>query len=649
MDAEIEFLSDNNNEFSSDPNPYAFPYFHANEIPVLYKTVNGFLSLCNNQNLSPQAKSLLLHKSAKKIIDRCQAFPKESGWVDSCGENALMKICQLVRFHRSSTTTMTASTGRTKTTMSMSTTQQQHLREQRQNQLIIDIAAALIKAEPRASFTVNNWSETPLHQFVAHCGWEQKHISNDTLIHGHAGHGHEHPIQSPKMQGNHPHTSSHDSHDGPSISFLQTLIHSSPQSVFTENYEKALPLHEVCTLSQTEKTYVGFPYSSLTIDSIMQSNKFNHFLEEDIMSQNHVQIIQAIATIYPKGFLRLDLKKRSPLYRAVESPHCSAEVVIYILKEMEKLFDSVEVDSDETMIPTLMRRAILGLKEKSSQEDEHSEVDTAIHQSFGSMQLTCKIASPLAGLWDALLLPRQKPSSWNIDINDTTISSDSNTVSLSILMAKSASSQSKARDMANRMGYMWRKCMLLMCSSYHGSVKYIVDKDDSLWFPLHAAIALSAPMGVVQLLTKLYPDDISRLHHVRDLGVTPITFALATIKHLKKTWYKEDYGDEQEERLFLRDTIGTLLGNDGSIPNSEGRLPLHLAIENGLGWNEGTAEIYKAYPDAVSVRDPVTGVFPFLAAASQCNCDDDIITLSNCYLLLKTDPSVLVSCYPYHE
>jgi hypothetical protein len=657
MDREIEFLaSDNDNVFNSDPNPYAFPYFHVNEIPALYKSVIAFLSLCNNHNLSPRAKSLLLHKSAKKIINRCQSFPKESGWVDSCGENALMQICQLVRFHRHNSvhfptihTTNTSTNTSTSTSTSANTNQQRHRQEQEQNELIIDIAAALIKAEPRASFTVNNWNETPLHQFLGHCGWEQKQTSNAS-----EGAQHSHPMQLQNDPDDH--LDNFPSHDRDfSILFLETLIYSNPQSVFIENYEEALPLHEVCTLSHMGNfsiPHMSFPYSSLTIDRTIQSNECHHSLEEQSMAQRHVQIIQVVAAIYPKGFLRLDLKKRSPLYRAVESMHCSVEVVIHILKEMEKLFSSkghlVEVDFDDVMIPRLMRRAILGLKEKSSQVDaHHGEGDVS------AMQPMCKIASPLEGLWVAILLPRQKPTTWNNNVRDTTICSDSNTMSFSALMATSASSQSKARDMANKMGSIWKKVMVLMCSSYHGSMKFIVGNDNSQWLPLHAAISTSAPMGVIQLLSKLYPDELFRLHHVRDQGVTPITFALARIKHLKKAWDKEDSDNEKEDRSFLRETIRALLGNDGSMaskPNSQGRLPLHIAIENGLGWNEGTAVIYRAYPAAVSVRDPVTGLFPFLAAAAQGTHHGSIISLGCCHLLLKADPSVLVvSCHPCHE
>ena len=701
---EALLVSDNNNEFSSDPNPYAFPYFHSShEIPALYKYVNGFLSLCSNASISPQAKYVLLLKSGKKIIDRCQSCPTESGWVDSCGENALHRLCQLVRFD---------------TIYDMYTSAGIHAnagihagihlgnnngnqRQQRIDELTIDIVAALIKAEPRAPFTINNWNETPLHQFVAHCGLEH-------------GHGRAHEMHSDlhsnlNSQQSQSISQSHSHVNGFSSMFLKLLINASPQSVFTENYERALPIHEVCTLSQMDNTnsalsssssaqHAVFPYPSLSIHRLMSIHMHMmctntdtntlQALQEQITIQEHIQHIHAIAAIYPKGFLCLDLKKRSPLYRAVESMHCSSDSVIYILRELEKLFSStqrvlsVQVDFDEMVLPRLVRRAILGLQEVEVEvsvevsKDGHHSVKSA-SASTSTKQLECKIASPLEGLWDAINLPRQKPAAWDVDIDiaihthGMSNESESSLMSLSALMARSASASSQrgAQFVVGKMGHMWKKMMVLMCAAYHGSVESIIGKEDcSFWFPLHAAIFVSAPMGVVQVLTRLYPNDCSKLHFsTRDRGETPLTFALSKMESLKAAWDKERVGIDdndgddhdgddhdghgQEENLLLKGTVEALLGSNGSaasLPNSQGRLPLHIAIEKGLGWSEGTAEIYSAYPVAVSVRDPMNGDFPFLAAASKCN-QEGVINLSSLYLLLKTDPSVVALNYSYHE
>ena len=397
--------------------------------------------------------------------------------------------------------------------------------------------------------------------------------------------------------------------------------------------------------------------------------------------------------------------------------HCSSDSVIYVLGELEKLFSStqrvlsVQVDFDDTVTPRLMRRAILGLQEvevsvsvsvsvsslkkissqstvSSAEHDAECDEDTCNydsakheHHSVGSrststMQLECKIASPLEGLWDAINLPRQKPAAWAVDIDihtrdrdhdpntntNTGMSneSESSLMSLSSLMARSASSQSGAQFVVGRMGHMWKKVMVLMCAAYHGSVESIIGKEYGFWFPLHAAISVSAPMGVVQILTQLYPNDCSKLHFSRDRGETPLTFALSRMEILKTAWDKvrvglddddDGHGHGQEEKLLLKGTVEALLGSNGSaasLPNSKGRLPLHIAIEKGLGWNEGTAEIYNAYPAAVSVRDPMNGDFPFIAAASKCN-QEGAINLSSLYLLLKTDPSVVALSYSCHE
>ena len=49
-----------------------------------------------------------------------------------------------------------------------------------------------------------------------------------------------------------------------------------------------------------------------------------------------------------------------------------------------------------------------------------------------------------------------------------------------------------------------------------------------------------------------------------------------------------------------------------------GRLPLHLALCAGKMWEVGGAgALFQAYPDAATIPDPVTGLYPFMLAAAK--------------------------------
>lgn len=64
--------------------------------------------------------------------------------------------------------------------------------------------------------------------------------------------------------------------------------------------------------------------------------------------------------------------------------------------------------------------------------------------------------------------------------------------------------------------------------------------------------------------------------------------------------------------LLLREYPGA-----AKIPDSLGRLPLALAIESRIPWDEGTNALLRAEPQALLMRDPATGLYPFMLAAAE--------------------------------
>ena len=70
-----------------------------------------------------------------------------------------------------------------------------------------------------------------------------------------------------------------------------------------------------------------------------------------------------------------------------------------------------------------------------------------------------------------------------------------------------------------------------------------------------------------------------------------------------------------------------------SMPDSDGRLPIHLAAESGKEWENGVQSLALAFPSGVSTVDPVSGLYPFMIAATGAMSDLDCI-----YELLRFAP-----------
>jgi len=672
-------ISDNNNENSSDPNPYAYPYFNTNaEIPKLYKAVNSFASTLTKlqtqegvstpTSTSSQLKALgnklrLLEIITRKIISRCKSHPEESGWVDSCGENSLFRLCQLARFHNTSTNNNPTHT-RNMNIGEGEESEHKHEQEQHREQLILRmhlrrcdelllvVQKSLMDAEPRAAYTVNNWNETPLHEFLKHCGFEQTSTAFDSQDRSNSDTAIVESESDPK-----------DSHAMPSVAFLDGLLRSCPLSILTPNYEKGLPIHEACTVSLLGDQQHTIPYASLCMEklfkSIMTSSRatststskrsgsyHNHQIEVEERNILHLQIIQNMIELHPKGLLVLDSKNRSPLYRAVESLNCHSNIVVAVLRKMELLF-SGETHSlhtpDKNDVKILIRRAIFGLH-KQTNNDGH------VVNRKG-----CKtILSPLKDLWQVFLHPRRVTTTKYLkdiflvdDADLENIMRDEETISLSELIlacivpddqdSKSniLKDQLLSKHFVQQIGDLWTKVLVLMCAAFHGSVEYLMDKEQSEWYPIHAAISCKAPLCVLSLTIQLFPNDLKKKN---SMGRTPLVQALSTLKPNTK---------------FIR-TLALADENAASIPDRRGLLPLHLALNRNIRWSGGLDNIFSAYPGAASARNPSTNAFPFVDAAGQRALPECLSSeskagqtsfenewLTTVYVLLRADPSVV--------
>ncbi len=409
-------IADNNNENSSDPNPYAYPYFNSHdEIPLLYRSVNSFISLLTKLSNSPHLESLptesqlnspggTLHPTAhtqmrvlesivRKITTRCAMHPKESGWVDSCGENSLFRLCQLARFHNSK--------NRCRDGQENDYIEDGERLRHRCDDLILVVQKALMDAEPRAAFTVNNWNETPLHEFLKHCGFQlndqddmqdvsnRYHNANITerifpLRVDDTGEGNisdydfnNHVGASPNLvRGDEGNSNCTSFFSLSSVAFAEGLINNCPLSILTRNFQKGLPIHEVCSIVQASRyENTDFPYAAFDMESfLLMTTRTASTASQRIQERNqiHVQILQKLINLHPKSLLLLDHKQKTPLYRAVQSINCSVVAVVHILKAMELHFSgrsnplAMHTEVDKNLVKAQIRRAIFGLQEPCS-------------------------------------------------------------------------------------------------------------------------------------------------------------------------------------------------------------------------------------------------------------------------------------------
>jgi hypothetical protein len=94
-----------------------------------------------------------------------------------------------------------------------------------------------------------------------------------------------------------------------------------------------------------------------------------------------------------------------------------------------------------------------------------------------------------------------------------------------------------------------------------------------------------------------------------------------------------------------------------SIPSGDGRLALHLAVEAGISWDEGLSKIFDSAPCSLRIRDPKTGLLPFLLAATSgagrppCTHSrmegektKDVDSVNTIFQLLRLGPDLITSC-----
>ncbi len=638
---------------SIDSNPYAYPYFHSDGSgPLLYRLVleaEELLGSDDNDTATSPAKTSIAkasHDLLRRIRSRCICRPVEATWADSCGDNALHRLCQAAKFgdvRRG----MTGSGG----------DRDQRLADPISwDDMALTTLKSILESSPEVSSARNSWHETPLHQFASHCGiggadimldeysHEEGATSSPTAWTGKTGGLHVQDVTYPQT----------------SDEVLQLLLQASPESASLRNYLLATPLHDACSLSHGPNALMRRFVSDLsTNQSPAHIRERNDRL--DWMRKRQRLAIRRLVAACPEALFDSDKMGRTCLFRAVESDRSGGDTVAVVLDEIEKYCLGVlKLTEDETrnviksmamgeIAETDVASEIARFAQFSVDQKQHVDrVDVQEMQRAVKCLAEGKVngnvrnrRSPLEFLltewqWTPRNLGMMRsPTSTNLrDAPGILAGGHTRTPSrttVSTLVTASLRTDIDPHDITRQLGSLWEKTVLVLRAAQCGSIRDRPDMDDESerWQLLHTAISFSCPTPLIQLLCELNPGQLAE----RDLfGRTPLFLAC------------QMRSSDRGENDRCVDVINLLLRRCNracSLLDDKGYLPLQAAIQAGHQWHTVLKPMLDAEPQALRTREP-GGLYPFMFAAANKGTKSkmqDLQTLTSVYELLRADPA----------
>lgn len=334
-----------------------------------------------------------------------------------------------------------------------------------------------------------------------------------------------------------------------------------------------------------------------------------------MLAKGHSLIVKRLLEYYPNALMEPDNMGRIPLCRAIMSVHCGADIVETLLREMEILLKRQR--HTNTVVPkplSLLRVAIMGKLNPCLEPD-----------GIIKNEQSPNIISPMEELWKILLKPRQilEPISSEINVGLVSMShiieSKLSPFERYVCADRQAHHEIQMREqevaslLAKQIGHIWEKAVHLILASYQGIQDPIKKKS-----VIHAAAFCVVPRCILNMAVRLYPDELTEED---ENGDTPLSILLRCPNSCRSDlgWENDDDGKQGVNGINTLDMIQTVLWANHSaaaVANRDGRLPLHLAIANGVQWSNGVQDIFLANPSAVSIRDPITRLFPFMHASA---------------------------------
>ena len=148
-------------------------------------------------------------------------------------------------------------------------------------------------------------------------------------------------------------------------------------------------------------------------------------------------------------------------------------------------------------------------------------------------------------------------------------------------------------------------------------------------FPiLHEAMNISSPDAFYRIIdiVKYYDNDLSGTDQ---RGRTALVKAISMDNILQRRTSKRD---------VIQMILSSVSSQCATIQDGAGRLPLHIAVEMGLKWNDGLRDIIHAYSDALEEPHSVSGFYPFMLYAQAGPGNNDLNTLYN---LIRKRPKLI--------
>ncbi len=333
-------------------------------------------------------------------------------------------------------------------------------------------------------------------------------------------------------------------------------------------------------------------------------------------------VVQALLNLWPEGADRVGTSHMNPLHITCSSPNASADIVRILLagcRDPFKLTGAKDVDGD-----------------------------TSLHAA-------CRCAAPMNVL---LLLLQANPITvmWNDYEGLNPLMRL--WVRYFVLVGEHIISNIKhPSDLTSDLVEAWEKSLLLLrvmdAMERRGRGEQV---PEGFFRSVHAASSVNCPRCVVRIAMVLFPEELLRRDEKNRLpihiaAVAPV-YAVNDLRGEGFTLEDAFIDDDPEAARLMRkkspskykepSVIDILLsGNPRAAQERDpnGQLPLHVAIMRGKTLDEGVQALVEAYPDALTIPDSRTNLYPFMLAASVGRGRGDCGTI---YALLRAAPELVL-------
>lgn len=160
----------------------------------------------------------------------------------------------------------------------------------------------------------------------------------------------------------------------------------------------------------------------------------------------------------------------------------------------------------------------------------------------------------------------------------------------------------------------------------------VEEVEDYFHFPiLHEAMGISSPDAFYRIIeiVKEYDEKLSGKDR---RGRTALMKAIYL--DVEEGQRRSQYKRKTSTKEVISMITGAVTSDCAKVRDGAGRLPLHIATEMGLKWDEGVRDLVFASKEALEERHCVTGHYPFMTASLGPNAD-----LNTIFELMRVNPT----------